>query len=88
MDKFKTDLVVKRLITPVTVWALTRLLETKRAKKTLQHVDARAYVTRKNAAKAIQRRVRNVRDNRVWLVAGAAAFALGIGMMVRATRKG
>ena len=88
MDKLRTDVVLKRLVTPLTVWALTRLIESKRAKKTLQKVDAHAYVTSVNAGKAIQRRVRNARDNRVWLAAGAAAFALGIGLLARATRKG
>ena len=88
MDNPNSHLVVKRLVTPLTVWALTRLLETKRAKKTLQKVDAHAYLTSRNAGKAIQRRVRNARDNRVWLAAGAAAFAVGIGLVARATKKG
>jgi hypothetical protein len=88
MDKPKTDAVIKRLVAPLTMWALTRLLETKRARKTLQKVDARAYATRQNAAKAIQRRVDNARDNWVWLATGAAAFAVGIVLMARATRKG
>ena len=88
MDNPKSQYVAKRLVTPLTVWALTRLLESKRAKKTLQKVDAQAYVASRHAGKAIQRRIRNVRDNRVLLAAGAAAFAVGIGLMARATKKG
>jgi len=88
MDKHRSELVAKRLIAPLTMWALTKLLETKKARKTLLKIDARAYATRRNAAEAIQRRVRNAREHRVLLTAGAAAFVVGVGLIARSTRKG
>jgi len=50
MDKPRSDVVIKRVVPPLAVWALKRLLETKRAKRTLQKVDARAYATRQKCS--------------------------------------
>jgi hypothetical protein len=87
MDNPKSYQVAKRLITPLAVWAMTKLLESKKVQGALQEVDARAYVTKRNAARVIRKRAHHMKDNRVWLAAGAAAFVVGIGLMARATKK-
>jgi hypothetical protein len=88
MNNLKSHHVVMRLITPLTVLAMTKLLESKRVKSALQEVDARTYMARRKASRAVERGARNARDNAAWLAAGTAAIALGIGLMAKAMRKG
>ena len=59
MDRPKSHHVVKRLIAPLTVFALTKLLESRRVKGALQDVDSRTYVTKKKAARAMRSRAKN-----------------------------
>jgi len=82
----KSHQVIKRLIPVVAVWAVGKILETDRAKGALQEVDARAYVKKRNAARAMRRAGRNAVSNPAWLAAGAAAIAVGIGLMAKAVR--
>lgn len=74
------------MIPPLTVWAVTKLLETPQVKRKLQEVDARAYVKKRDAARAVRRAGRNAAKNRILVAAGAAAVAVGISMMAKATR--
>lgn len=88
MDNPKSQYIVLRLITPLAVLAVTKLLETQSVKKALEEVDARTVVAKRSATRAIGRGARNARENVAWLAAGSVAIALGIGLMVKATRKG
>ena len=72
MEQFKTTTFIKRLIPAVTVWAVGKVLESPRVKQKLDHVD-------RNIA-------RNVKRNRGWLAAGAAAMLIGAGLMAKSTR--
>jgi hypothetical protein len=87
MDKPKSHHVIKRLIPPLTVWAVGKLLETKEVRGALQDVDSRAYVKKRHVAKSVRRASKNAADNAGWLAAGVAAIAVGIGLMAKATRK-
>jgi hypothetical protein len=87
MDNPKSHHVVKRLVTPVALWALTKVLETRRVRKSLQKLDSRTYVAKHKAAREMRRRTRRARKNGGWLAAGAAAIAVGIGLLTRATKK-
>jgi len=79
MDRPKSHHLVMRMITPLTVWAVTKLLDTPAVKEKLQYVDSKTHV-------ALRHSRRNASKNRAWLAGGAAAVALGIGMIARAAR--
>ncbi|PYQ60543.1 MAG: hypothetical protein DMF58_07900 [Acidobacteria bacterium] len=86
MKTSSTHQVIKRLIPPLAVWAVGKLLETPRVKGALQEVDSRAYVQKRNALRTVRRASRNAASNSAWLIAGAAAIAVGIGLMAKAVR--
>ena len=75
-----------RMIAPLTVWAVTKLLDSPKVKKHLQDADARTYLAKRSAAQSLRRARRNAAKNRIWLAGGAAALAVGIGMIARASR--
>jgi len=77
---------VKRVIPPLAVWAVTKVLEIPRVRNRMRRVDEAAYERRVLAKRSVRKVLRNAASNRVWLAAGAAAFALGIGLMARAGR--
>jgi len=75
-----THALVKRLVPAVAVWAIGKALDSQRVKKRLQKVDESVYKKQRLA-------VHNARNNVHWLAAGAAACAIGIGMIARATKR-
>ena len=84
--KSPTHQTLKRLIPPLTVWAIGKILEAPKVKGTMTELDGIAYRKRHNAARSIKRRVKNAKSNSSWLAAGAAAIVVGIGLMTKATR--
>jgi hypothetical protein len=87
MEKPKSHHVINRLIPPLTVWAVGKLLEAKPVRGALQEADARAYIKKRDVARSVRRAGKNASDNAGWLAAGVAAIAVGIGLMAKATRK-
>ena len=86
MDKPNSHHLVKRLITPLAVWAVTKMLDTPKVKDKLQEADARTYIAKQDARRSLRRLGRNAAKNRAWLAGGAAAVAIGIGMLSKAAR--
>jgi len=89
MDKptsSKSHHLIKRMIAPFAVWAVTKILETPTVKEKLQEVDAQTFKKKRDAKRALRRAGRNASKNRRWLAAGAAAVAVGLGMMAKSTR--
>lgn len=84
--KTNTHALIKQLIAPLTVWAVGKMLETPKVQGAMQEVDARAYVQKRNAERAVRRAGRNVASNPAWFAAGIAAIAVGITLMAKATR--
>lgn len=78
---------IKRLIPPLALWVATKVLETPKAKDALEEVDSYVYIGKRRAGRALKRVSKNVTRRPGWLAASAAAFALGIGLMARATKK-
>jgi hypothetical protein len=78
--------VITRIVPLVAMWGLTRFLEKPNVKSALQEVDSRAYINKRKAARSIRRAGRNAASNPAWLAAGAAAIAVGIGLMAKAAR--
>ena len=86
MERSSTHHLIKRLIPPLAVWALGRALETPKVRRALHNVDSRTYLTKRNAMRSVRRAGRNAASNPAWLAAGAAAIAVGIGLMAKAAR--
>jgi hypothetical protein len=84
--KSPTHQTLKRLIPPITVWAIGKILETPRVKAGMTALDSRAYKQRHTTARSLKHGVKNARSNGAWLAAGAAAIVVGIGLMTKATR--
>ena len=82
----KSHQVIKRLIPPLVVWGLGKLLETPRMRDALEEADSRAYVHKRNAARAVRRAGRNAARNPVLVVVGVTAIVIGIGLLTKATR--
>lgn len=72
--------VLKKVIPPLAAWAVAKLLERPQVKAALHKVDRASEVRARKLR-------RNAAANRVWLVAGAAAIVVGIGLMATAARK-
>jgi len=87
MNKTSSHAMLKRVIAPLTVWAVTRALDTATVKKSMGRVDQKFYKQRKKAERTIARASENAMNNRMWLAAGVAAIVTGIGLMSKATRR-
>ncbi len=89
MDKPKSHVLIMRLLAPMAVLAVGKLLETPKVKGALEEVDARTFVAGRMTGRALSRGARNARDNAIWLAAGVAAITIGVGLIARAAlRKG
>jgi hypothetical protein len=80
MERTKTHALVKRLVPAIAVWAIGKALDAPRVKKRLQKVDQKLYKKRVIA-------LDNARSNTHWLAAGAAACAIGLGMIAKAAKR-
>ena len=76
-----THTMLKRIVAPLAVWAVTKVLETPRVKSAVARVDRKLYKKRRKVA-------RNAIKNRVWLAAGLAAIVTGVSLVARAGSKG
>ena len=85
--KSTTHTLIKRLIPPLAVWAVGKVLETPKMQGALEEVDSRAYVRKRDAARAVRKAGKNVASNPAWFAAGLAAIAVGIGLMAKAARE-
>jgi hypothetical protein len=85
--KSPTHTTLKRLIPPLTIWAIGKILETPSVKASVTGVDGLAYKKRRAVARSIKRSVKNVKSNSSLFAAGAAAIVVGFGLMAKATRK-
>ena len=79
--------VIQSLVPPLTVWAIEALLETRRVKRAVNRVDEQIERTKRRAERSIARVSRNAVSNRLWLAAGVAVIATGIGLMATAATK-
>jgi len=79
--------VIRRLIPALAVWAVGKVLAAPKVKKNLDQFDQRAHQKKRDAVRAVRRAGRNAAGNAGLVAAGAAALAVGIGLMTKATRK-
>jgi len=86
MEKQKAEKLIKRLIPFVALWGVTKVLERPNVKGALAEVDSRAFIGQRKVGRSIKRAGRNAVSNPAWFAAGAAAIAVGIGLMAKAAR--
>ena len=71
--------VIGRVVPLLAMWGFNRFLETPKVRGALHEVDSRAV-------RSVRRVGRNAISNPAWLAAGAAAIAVGLGLMAKAAR--
>jgi hypothetical protein len=86
MDNTKSHRVIKWLIPPLAIWAVSKALEAPAAKGALREIDSRAYIQKRKTVRSMKRVGKNAASNPAWVAAGAAAIAVGIGLMAKAAR--
>ncbi len=86
MEESRSRQFIMRLIPAAAVWAVAKALENENVKGALQEADAYALIGKRRAVRSVKRAGRNVASNPAWLAAGAAAIAVGIGLMAKAAR--
>jgi hypothetical protein len=86
MTKNSSHTMLKRVIAPLAVWAVTKVLDAPNVKKTMNRVDGRFYKQRRKAERAVVRASTNAMNNRVWLAAGVVAIVTGMSLLAKSTR--
>jgi hypothetical protein len=79
-----TRTTVTRLIPPLAVWAIGRLLDSPRVKGSVMELDAKTYKKRHDTVRLFKGGLKNARSNASWVAAGAAAIAIGVGLVAKA----
>ena len=78
---------LKRIVAPLAVWAVTKVLETPKVRKTMARVDQKFYKKRRKAERSVARASTNAMNNRVWLAAGLAAIVTGVSLVAKASKR-
>jgi hypothetical protein len=86
-DKSPIRTTLTRLIPPLTVWAIGRILEIPSVKGSVLELDGRANRQRYEMVRSLKRGAKNAKSNLPWLAAGAAAIVIGIGLLAIAARE-
>lgn len=82
--KSPTRTTMTRLIPPLTIWAIGRILDSPSVKGSVMELDGRAYKRGHEAVRSVKKGLKNARANSAWVAAGAAAIVIGIGFMAKA----
>lgn len=75
------------IVAPLTVWAVTKVLETPHVKKAMGRVDDKFYKQRRKAEHSLVRASERAINNGVWLAAGVAAIVTGVGLLTKAVKR-
>ena len=78
---------LKRIVAPLAVWAVTKVLEAPHVKRAMSRVDDKFYEQRHKAERSLVRASKKAMDNRVWLAAGLAAIVTGVGLVAKSVKK-
>jgi hypothetical protein len=82
----KKTTVVGRVVPAIAMWGIARLLAMPKVIKASQKLDRKADKKKDRMMRSIRKAGDNARGNPGWLAAGAAAFALGVGLFARAAK--
>jgi len=84
--KSPTQAVVARLIPPLTMWAIGKILESPGVQDGVAVLDSRVSRRGREMKRSLRRGVRNAKANIPLLAAGAAAIVVGIVLVSKAAR--
>jgi len=87
MKKNSSHTMLKRVIAPLAVWAVTKVLDAPKVKKTMARVDDNFYKQRRKAERAVVKASTNAMNNRMWLAAGVMAIVTGVSLLAKSTRR-
>ncbi len=79
--------VIGRVIPALTMWTVGRVLSLPSVQKRTKALDQSAHKKKERVVASVRRAGKNAASNGVWAAASAAAFALSIGLMAKATKK-
>jgi hypothetical protein len=82
--KSPTRETMMRMIPPLTVWAIGKILELPSVKSNVMAMDGRANKQRYEIQRSLKHGLKNAMSNAPWLAAGAAAILVGIGLLTKA----
>ncbi len=85
--KSPTRTTMMRLVPPLTVWAIGRILEMPGVKGKVMEIDGRANKQKYDLGRSLKRGVRNARSHITLVAVGAAAIVAGIGLMAMSARE-
>lgn len=82
--KSPTRTTMTRLIPPLAIWAVGRILDSDSLKGYVMQLDGETFKRRHDAVRSLKKGLKNARSNASWVAAGAAAIAIGIGLVAKA----
>jgi hypothetical protein len=82
--KSPTRTTMTRLIPPLTIWAIGRILDLPSVKGSVMQLDGETYKRRHDAVRSFKKGLKNARSNASWVAAGVATMAIGIGLVAKA----
>jgi len=85
--KSPTRTTMMRLLPPLTVWAIGRILELPSVKGKVMEIDGKANKQQYDFGQSLKRGIRNAKSNIPWVAAGAAAIVAGVGLLAMAARE-
>jgi hypothetical protein len=86
VKKANSHTMLKRIVAPLTVWAVTKVLESPDVRSAMADVDRNFHKKRRKVGRSVLRAGANAMNNRVWLAAGVAAIVTGVGLMAKASK--
>ena len=87
MDASRREVYVQRIIAPLAVYAVDKLLDLPRIREVVERFEGETEERAEDAKRAVKRRVRNVSRRPVWFAAGATLTVAGIAVMIAAARR-
>jgi len=85
--KSPTRATMMRLVPPLAVWAIGRILELPSVKGKVMEIDGRANKQKYDLGRWLKRGINNAKSNIPWLAAGAAAIVAGVGLLAMSARE-
>lgn len=86
-DRRERTTLLMRIVAPVAMWAIGRVFTIPRVKRFTDKVDYLADQRKRMLAASLRKKSKTAMSNPAWLAAGAAAVAVGAGLMARAGSK-
>lgn len=86
IHKTRPGKLLQRVIPPLAVWAVGRLLDMPRVSEQVHAVDRKTRQAEQKVGRRVRAAGRNAVRNRAWTAAGAAAVAIGLSFLAKATR--